>query len=329
MIAIFVINVNILVMKWIYSLYPYADRMGRADTHTHTLYSGVGGYGALKFPESVTRPETMVDHARSKGLDVLCITDHDAVGGAFVGHEYAKRYDDIEVVIGEEVSTADGEVIGLWLNEEIPAGLTVEETIDIIRSQGGVTIAPHPFSFHVPALGDRIFNLDLDGIETLNGGHIDKYSNKMAKEVRNKYPNRWAELGSSDGHSTATVGYSWTEFEGNTADDLRKAILSKTTVPAGRPIPIDKGTLWSMEVVLSAGWMILKSLFKRLKPDPTNPLVERIEKISTPKKVAAILGASVYIFPPIPFIASIASNQWLNKRASALLEDIVEKLDSV
>ena len=301
----------------------------RADTHTHTLYSGIGDFGALRFPESVTRPETMVDHARSKGLDVLCITDHDAVGGAFVAEKYAKQFDDIEVVIGEEVSTSDGEVIGLWLNEEIPAGLTVEETIDRIRSQGGITIAPHPFSFHVPALGDKVFELDLDGIETLNGGHIDKYSNKMAQEVRNKYPNRWAELGSSDGHSTSTVGYSWTEFEGYGADGLRKAILDKTTKPMGKPVPIDKAVMWSMEVVLSAGWMIFKSLFRRLKDDPTNPLVERIQKISPPKKMAAILGAAMYVMPPIPFLASIASNRWLNKKASTLLANITDKLDSV
>jgi len=301
----------------------------RADTHTHTLYSGVGDFGALRFPESVTRPERLVDHARSKGLNVLCITDHDAVGGALVGQKYAEQFDDIEVVIGEEVSTADGEIIGLWLNEEIPAGLSVEETIDVIRSQGGITIAPHPFSFHVPALGDKVFELDLDGIETLNGGHIDKYSNRFAQEVKNKYPNRWAELGSSDGHSLSTVGYSWTEFEGYGAEDLRRSILSKTTVPCGRPVPIDKAVLWSMEVVLSAGWMILKSLFKKLKPDPTNPLVERVQKISTPKKVAAVLGASIYVLPPIPFLASIASNRWLNKKASTLLDNIVEKLDSV
>lgn len=301
----------------------------KADTHVHTLYSGIGSYGALKFPESVTRPEEMVDHARTKGLNVLCITDHDSIGGALVAQEYAKRFDDIEVVVGEEVSTADGEIIGLWLTEEIPPGLSVEETIDRIRSQGGITIAPHPFSFHVPALGDKVFELDLDGIETLNGGHIDKYSNKMAQEVHNKYSGRWAEIGSSDGHSTSTVGYSWTEFEGEGAEGLRQAILEKRTIPCGKPVPIDKGMLWSMEVVLSAGWMIFKSLFGRLKPDPTNPLVGRIERIDPAKKLVAVLGASIYILPPFPFVARIAANRRLNSRASILLDNIVEKLKEV
>ncbi len=84
-----------------------------------------------------------MDHARRKGLNVLCITDHDSIGGAVVAQEYAKRFDDIEVVVGEEISTADGEIVGLWLTEEIPPGLSAEETIRRIRSQNGIVIAPH------------------------------------------------------------------------------------------------------------------------------------------------------------------------------------------
>lgn len=301
----------------------------RADTHVHTVYSGVGSFGALKFPESVTRPETMVDHARKKGLNVLCITDHDCIGGAYVAEKYAKQFDDIEVVKGEEISTADGEVIGLWLTEMIPPELSIEETIDRIREQGGLAIAPHPFSFHVPALGDKVFDIDLDGIETLNGGHIDKYSNKMAQEVLKKYPDRWAQLGSSDGHSTSTVGYSWTEFDGYGADGLRQSILNRTTAPAGIPVPIDKAVYWSMEVVLKASWMIFKSFFGKLKSDKPDPLVDRINNMRPEKKLAGLIGGGIYVLPPIPFIASIASNRWLNKKAGILLENIVEKLNQV
>ena len=296
--------------------------MQRADTHVHTIYSGIGHLGFLKFPESVTRPNEMVDHARKNKLDVLCITDHDCTGGAFIAEKYAKQFDDIEVVVGEEVSTRDGEVIGLWLNEEIPEGMSVEETIDIIHSQGGLAIAPHPFSFHVPALGERVFDLKLEGIETLNGGHIDKYSNTKARLEFLKHPGKWAQLGSSDGHSTSTVGYSWTEFDGYGADGLRKAILDKTTVPAGKPVPVDRAIIWSMEVVLSAGWMIAKSIIGGLKDDPDNPLVAQVNKIRPERKLAASIGAVIYVLPPLPFIASIASNRWLNKRATKLLKEL-------
>ncbi|MBQ8373458.1 MAG: PHP domain-containing protein, partial [Candidatus Methanomethylophilaceae archaeon] len=162
--------------------------MGKADTHIHTEYSGFSYLGVMKFPESVTSPEQQVDKARKNGMDVLGITDHDETRGAFIGQAYAKRFDDIEVIVGEEVTTADGEVIGLFLNEKIPKGLPVEETIDIIRSQGGIVIAPHPFSFHVFGLKERIFELDIDGFETINGGHPDRYSNAFAKRVMDAYP---------------------------------------------------------------------------------------------------------------------------------------------
>jgi predicted metal-dependent phosphoesterase TrpH len=128
------------------------DRVGKADTHLHTEYSGVGSLGVLAFPESVSKPISLVNRARKNGFDVICVTDHDETAGAFIAQEYAKQFDDVEVIIGEEVMTSDGEIIGLFLTERIEPGLSIEETVDIIREQGGLTIAPHPFSFHVPGL---------------------------------------------------------------------------------------------------------------------------------------------------------------------------------
>ena len=163
--------------------------MGRADTHLHTEYSGFQKLGVIKFPESVVQPDKQVDKARENGMDVVCITDHDETHGAFLAERYARqKYDDIEVVVGEEVTTADGEIIGLFLTERIPDMLSVEETVDIIREQGGLVIAPHPFSFHVPGLKERILDLDIDGFEVINGGHPDKYTNMFARLVMDRYP---------------------------------------------------------------------------------------------------------------------------------------------
>jgi len=301
----------------------------RADLHVHTVYSGVGRLGQLRFPESIDRPEVMVDAARAKKLDVLCITDHNTISGALVAKEYAKRFDDIEVVIGEEISTKNGEIVGLWLKELIPPKLSAEETMKRIRAQGGIAVAPHPFSFHVPALNEKIFDLDIDGIEVLNGGHIDKYSNRMASEVSKKYPGRWAEIASSDAHSVSTFGYAWTEFEGKDADDLRKAILEKTTVPCGTPVPVDRAVIWSMKVVYKALRMMLKAMLGRLKPDPDDPLVTSVLKVPGHKRVAGVVGAMIFLFPPIPFLASVASNQWLNRRANKLLDQISETLKKI
>ena len=155
----------------------------KVDTHVHTYFSGVSNYKALRFPESITKPEKQVDCARKNGMNVLCITDHDAIKGAFEAKRYAEKFDDIDVVIGEEVTTADGEVLAYWLNELVPPGLSIEETLDIIHDQGGVAVAPHPYSFYIACLQDRILDLDLEGIEVINGGHPDPWTNSTARKV--------------------------------------------------------------------------------------------------------------------------------------------------
>ena len=301
----------------------------RADLHIHTMYSGIGRLGKMRFPESVSSPEEVVDAARAKGLNIISITDHNSVKGAFIAKEYAKRFDDIEVIIGEEISTKDGEIVGLWLTDLIPPNLSAEDTVDLIRTQGGIVVAPHPFSFHVPALNNKIFDIDIDAIEVLNGGHVDKYSNRMACEVSKKYPGKWAEIGSSDAHSVSTMGYTWTEFEGNDSDDLRTAILEKRTVECGTPVPVDKAVFWSISVVYKASRMISKSMLGLLKPDPDDPLITSVLDVSGHKKFPALLCAIIYLTPPIPFLACIASNTWLNRRARKFLDNISETLNKI
>ena len=155
----------------------------RADTHVHTYFSGTTKYKALKFPESVTTPEEHVDRAMKNGYSVICITDHNTIKGGVRAKNYASGLDGIDVVIGSEINSREGEIIGLWLNEDVPKGLPIEETLDLIRSQGGVAIAPHPFSFYVHCLGERIFDFDIDSVEVLNGGHPDGYTNTRAQMV--------------------------------------------------------------------------------------------------------------------------------------------------
>ena len=165
--------------------------MGKADTHVHTDWSGFNSLGILRFPESVTDPQVQVDDARRRGIDVLCITDHNDTRGAFIAQDYARRFDDIEVVVGDEIMCdmgightrkgapimLRGEIIGLWLTETPKKFMTPEETVDVIHEQGGLAIAPHPFSVHVDGIQEKIFDLKLEGIETINGGHPDRYSN--------------------------------------------------------------------------------------------------------------------------------------------------------
>jgi len=106
-----------------------------ADLHMHTSWSH----------DCQIPVEELLDHAEAEGLGAIAVTDHNVFGGAREAVELA-RGRELVVIPGEEVKTADqGEVIGLFLSEEIPRGLSFGETVDAIRAQGGIVYLPHPF----------------------------------------------------------------------------------------------------------------------------------------------------------------------------------------
>jgi predicted metal-dependent phosphoesterase TrpH len=286
--------------------------LSKADVHVHTKYSGLAHYKFLKFPESASNPEDVVKIAKKVGLSVLCITDHNSIAGALKAKEYAKNDPDIEVVIGEEVSTLDGEVIGLFLTEEVPMDLTAEETILRIRKQGGLVLAPHPFSGHVFGIGSLIDSLDMDGIEVINGGHIDGIANDKAME--HSKCGKWACVAGSDAHALGQLGCCCTLFEGRTAEDLRTAILNKTTQPFGSSTTLDRGIRWSIGVVLYADKLVLKSFFGMLKgEDSEDPVVKIIKKMSPSKKIVTLFGSLFYLTPPVPYLVGITSEKIMKK----------------
>ncbi|MEA2198548.1 MAG: hypothetical protein QOJ25_2599, partial [Solirubrobacteraceae bacterium] len=108
---------------------PYID----VDLHMHTDHSY----------DCATPVEVLLAHARARGLGAIAITDHNEVSGA---HEARAKASGVKVIVAEEVKTADqGEVIGLFIEEQIPRGLTLAETIAEIKRQGGLVYVPHPF----------------------------------------------------------------------------------------------------------------------------------------------------------------------------------------
>lgn len=129
----------------------------RVDLHIHTCYS----------PDSLMRLDEVVAAAARRGLGALAITDHDAIDGALA----LARIAPFPVIVGEEIETGDGEVIGLFLKEFIPPRLGPAETISLIRQQGGVVYVPHPFDSHrfplrEPVLQSLVSQVDL--VEVLN-----------------------------------------------------------------------------------------------------------------------------------------------------------------
>src|SRR5437867_8517322 len=120
-------------------------------------------------PDSRTPIAEQARAVRAAGLDVVCATDHNTIEGALRLREIA---DGFRVIVGEEISSRDGEIIGLFLERPIPRDLSGEETIARIRDQGGFIIVPHPFSanrrYHMRrAALDRLRD-KIDALEIFN-----------------------------------------------------------------------------------------------------------------------------------------------------------------
>jgi hypothetical protein len=172
-------------------------------------------------------------------MRVIAITDHDTAEGALVAQAYARRRGlSLEVIIGQEFSTVDGDVVGLFLKSTLPKFRTAARAIDAIHAQGGLAIAVHPFSRwstlnYMCGLGMKIFELPLDGVEVRNGFPTNFFTNSLAEWLNQRQGQNLAELGGSDSHVPFTVGQAFTWFEGHTADDLRWAIESGLTRAGG------------------------------------------------------------------------------------------------
>lgn len=291
---------------------------GRADIHSHTHYSGFNKVFFVPFPESVTPPDKMVDAAVKKGLDVLCVTDHNEIEGAFRAQRYAiENRLPVDVVAGEEIRTADGEVIGLFLQECIPECRSAEETIDLIHDQGGLAVAPHPFSYRCHSLGTKIGELRLDGVEVLNGAHRDRYVNRLAENIASL--TRMARTGGSDTHSPRMLGDTFTEFPGRSADDLYQAIKRSETTPGGKHAPLGDWILWSMEIAYGVGKRLIASFKeKELRSGlgsnsySDDPLV-RIDMMRRHNRVIAMGGCIVFLLTPLPLVCSVVGEVWIRR----------------
>ena len=177
---------------------PLADREWIAvDLHLHTSWS---------HDCSIDVPD-LLDHAERIGLGAIAVTDHNAFGGALEALEEA-RGRDLVVVPGEEIKTdGQGEVIGLFLEEEIPRGLSFADTFAAIHEQGGLVYLPHPFDrLHAipdPATLHRHL-AEIDVLEVFNARLLRESFNDEALRFARKY--RLLEGAGSDAHVLQGVG---------------------------------------------------------------------------------------------------------------------------
>lgn len=151
------------------------------DLHMHTDHSS----------DCATPVEVLVETARDRGFGAIAVTDHNEVSGAFAAAEFAEGIEDFKIIIGEEVKTAEqGEVIGLFIKEKIPRGMTMAETIAEIRRQGGLVYVPHPFDrMHSVPDYENLLDMveEIDFMEVFNPRVAVSSFNEEAERFARKY----------------------------------------------------------------------------------------------------------------------------------------------
>ncbi len=186
-----------------------------ADFHVHTSHS----------KDCAMEVEEVLERASEVGLDVIAVTDHNEIAGGLEALALAERYG-VRVIVGEEVKTSEGEVIGLFLTERIPPGLTFAQTIAQIKEQGGIVYVPHPFDRLHAVPGSTLLkdNLtDVDVIEVFNSRIA--YPGFNEKAVRFAERHRLTAAAGSDAHVLPGLGTALTgmgEFTG--PDDFVEAL---------------------------------------------------------------------------------------------------------
>jgi predicted metal-dependent phosphoesterase TrpH len=205
--------------------------VGKADLHIHSLAS-----------DGVSSVADILDAAERAHLDVIAITDHERVDAAHAARAMAQaRGMNLQVIVGEEVSTRGGHVLGLFIEQRIRPWRSLRSTIAQIHEQGGLAIVAHPL---VPypltcasgrsirrLLDDPDATFHPDGIEAFNpttaGTRWGKRAPEFVREVG------VAALGNSDAHRAESVGQAFTTFSGSSAQDLRVAIQEHATEWSG------------------------------------------------------------------------------------------------
>jgi predicted metal-dependent phosphoesterase TrpH len=205
------------------------------DMHIHSSYSR----------DASARPKDIVLLCKKSGLDGLAITDHNSISSWTEAETLANELG-LVFVRGVELSTKDGHVLAYGVQELIPRGLPVEETIEKVHEAGGVAVAAHPRRFPSGMGLELARTRPLDGIEVINGGSSPR-SNRHARRVAESKGS--AITAGSDAHDLGQIGKAYTIAESIlTEDDVVDAIRKKTTSVGGRSRNMSEGIHYSWEV---------------------------------------------------------------------------------
>ena len=205
---------------------PSGSRLIRVDCHLHTALSG----------DAVTTIDELAERVGEERLDVVFITDHNVTDAAV---EAAERGIGARVIVGEEIRTQDGDVIGLFLTERIPYVLPLAEAIAKIRERGGLVYLPHPFdpgrSTLKPGISERLCADGIaDVVEVFNAKIEDQEHNVQAAKLAARYDLPGGA--GSDAHDPEGIGAAYLEmpdFDGPA--DFLAALRHATVVGEYRP----------------------------------------------------------------------------------------------
>ena len=201
--------------------------MLKADLHIHTKYS----------LDCNTPLEEIISCCQQRDINCIAISDHGTIEGALKMQKIAP----FPVIIAEEIMTPYGEIMGMFLTEGIPSGISVEETISRIRAQSGLVVIPHPFDRFRPSaldggiLADLVAQKQIDAVEVFNSRTPLNRSSNKARAFARKHG--IPGTAGSDAHTPYEVGNAYVEMpEFSGRDDFleslaRGKIIGRRTNP--------------------------------------------------------------------------------------------------
>ncbi|MCW4004615.1 MAG: CehA/McbA family metallohydrolase [Candidatus Bathyarchaeota archaeon] len=195
----------------------------KADLHVHTTFS----------KDSLITPKDLVYYAKKRGLNAVAVTDHDQLEGAY---KIAKETDFL-IIPGMEVSSSDGHIVALNVQELIPKGFSAVETVERIHQAGGVAIACHPYVYFKGCLREKVC-ASFDAIEVINARAFP-FKNSVKKAQISAERFGLSRVAGTDAHYGPQIGYAYTEIEAAepSVEAIVAAIVKGDCQPFGRPVP--------------------------------------------------------------------------------------------
>lgn len=183
--------------------------------------------------------EHYIEVCQNKGFDFVAVTDHDTI----VAAQELQRIAPFRVIVGQEITSADGEIIGLFLEKEIPKGLSAKETFAAIKGQGGLVYLPHPFDttlrrphkrLNVEAILPIIDMVDI--VEVANARNIFDSQDRRAKEFAQTHAK--VESVGADSHFAGEIGKTYVEMDDFDSPSSFLRALEKGTLHFQRSSPL-------------------------------------------------------------------------------------------